>query len=305
MGRVKKMKGTGIKFHRGKGIKMERKRMITAFLFLAPSFIGVLVFVFIPFLDAVRRSFYEAMSGKFVGLSNYETVFQNEAFQNASVNTLRFIAVCIPLLLAVSLALALLLNTMKNKSEFFKTTFLIPMAIPAASVVLLWKVFFHNRGLLNGFLMALDLSGQDWINSDKAFAILVFSYIWKNAGYDMVLWLAGLSNIPPSLYEAASLDGASALKQFWYITLPALMPTFFIITVLSLLNSFKVFREAYLIAGDYPNDSIYMLQHLFNNWFTKLDIQKMCAAAVIVAVVILLFILLLQKFWGEGEEDEN
>lgn len=177
------------------------------------------------------------------------------------------------------------------------------MAIPVASVVVLWKIFFHENGLLNGFLAMAGSQGVDWINSNQSFSLLVFSYVWKNAGYDMVLWLAGLSSISPSLYEAAQIDGASGFQQFIFITLPSMLPTLFIISVLSLLNSFKVFREAYLIAGDYPNDSIYMLQHLFNNWFVRLDIQKMCAAAVLVAVFILGLILLLQVFWGK--EDKN
>lgn len=257
----------------------------------------------IPFGDAVRRSFYEAMGGKFVGLKNYQTVLSNGAFQMAAGNTLKFIGVCIPLLLLVSLLLAVFLNKAKKHNEFFKTSFLIPMAIPVASVVVLWKIFFHENGLLNGFIAAMGGQGTDWIHSSQSFWLLVFSYVWKNAGYDMVLWLAGLSGISPSLYEAAQVDGASGFQQFIWITLPSMLPTLFIISVLSLLNSFKVFREAYLIAGNYPNDSIYMLQHLFNNWFVYLDIQKMCAAAVLVAVFIFLLILLLQKFWGKEEKE--
>ena len=114
----------------------------------------------------------------------------------------------------------------------------------------------------------------------------------------MVLWLSGLTAIPPSLYESAAMDGAGGLQRFFRITLPGLGPTCFTITVLSLLNSFKVFREAYLIAGSYPHESIYMLQHLFINWFTKLDVDKMCAGAVLLALVVFLLILLLQKIWG-------
>ena len=128
------------------------------------------------------------------------------------------------------------------------------------------------------------------------------SYLWRNIGYDMVLWLAGLSTISPAIYEAARVDGANSWQQFTKITIPQLLPTLFTIVVLSLLNSFKVFREAYLIAGDYPHDSMYMLQHLFNNWFVSLDIDQLSAAATIVAGIILILILVLQKTWG-GDED--
>ena len=108
------------------------------------------------------------------------------------------------------------------------------------------------------------------MNSSAAFWVLVVSYLWKNMGYDIILWSAGLAAIPENLYEAAKVDGAGSLDCFFRITLPNLMPVFYTITVLSFLNSFKVFREAYLVAGDYPHDSMYLLQHVFNNWFREL-----------------------------------
>lgn len=253
-------------------------------------------------MDVVRRSFFGAMNGKFIGLKNYNTIFNNDAFKLASGNTIKFILVCIPLLVILSLLLAVLVNSIKYKSEVFKTTFLLPMAIPVASVVLLWRVIFHQNGLLSKLVIELGGQSVDWMKTDWAFWILVASYIWRNIGYDMVLWLAGLSNIPPEIYEAAEVDGAGVWQRFAKITVPNLMPTLFMIVVLSLLNSFKVFREAYLIAGDYPHNSMYMLQHLFNNWFASLDIDKLSAAAVVVAAVILVLILLLQKTWGSEEE---
>ena len=259
----------------------------------------------VPFGDAVRRSFYEAMSGKFVGIDNFNHVLHNKAFQLAVRNTSRFIITCVPLLLLLSLALSVMINNLKKHRSFFKTSFLIPLAIPISSVVFLWKVIFHQNGLLNGLLLRLGLEGYDWI-STKAFPVLVFSYIWKNIGYDIVLWLAGLDTISVALYEAAGVDGANAWKKFRYITLPGLMPTVFIVSVLSIVNTFKVFREAYLIAGTYPrDDSIYMLQHLFNNWFTKLDIQKMCAAAVMVAAVIVAIVMILQRLDRQIGDEEN
>lgn len=273
-----------------------------ALCFLLPSLIGVMVFIFIPFIDVIRRSFFGAMSGEFVGLKNYATIFQNNAFKLAGGNTLKFTLICIPLLVIASLGLALLINAIGKKAQLFKMTFLLPMAIPVASVVLLWQVLFHQNGLLSRGIIALGGQRVDWMKTDWAFWILVASYLWRNIGYDMVLWLAGLSTISPAIYEAAKVDGASSWKQFTKITIPQLLPTLFTIVVLSLLNSFKVFREAYLIAGDYPHDSMYMLQHLFNNWFVSLDIDKLSAAATIVAGVILILILLLQRTW-EGDED--
>lgn len=270
-------------------------------LFLLPSLLAVGIFVVVPFLDVIRRSFFSAMGGKFVGLKNYVALFSNEAFQLAAKNTVKFTLVCIPLLLCISLCFALLVDAMKEQNGIFKTTFLIPMTIPAASVVLLWKAFFHENGLFNRILVQMGLQGTDWLNCDWAFAVLVFTYLWKNTGYDMVLWLSGITAIPPTLYESASLEGAGSLRRFWNITIPHLRSTLFTATVLSLLNSFKVFREAYLISGSYPHQSIYMLQHLFNNWFLNLDVDKMCAGAVVLAGTTFAVIAALQWLLGREE----
>ena len=131
--------------------------------------------------------------------------------------------------------------------------------------------------------------------------MLCGSYLWKNLGYDIVLWMAGLSGIPTQIYEAAQVDGAGEWKIFCKITFPSLLPSLYTISVLSFLNSFKVFREAYLVAGDYPNESMYLLQHLFNNWFRDLSFDKLSAGAVLVAAVILGLILLLQRIWNWEE----
>lgn len=277
---------------------------IVPWLFLIPSLLAVTLLVLAPFADVVRRSFFSAMSGQFVGFQNYLTVFRNDAFRTAAANTARFVVVCIPILLVFSLLLALLVNAFKEKRGVFKTSFLIPMAIPVASIVLLWKVVFHENGLFNIFITALGGEAINWLDSEWTFYVLVFSYLWKNTGYDMVLWLSGITAISPSLYESAEIDGAGAVQRFFRITLPGLMPTLFTVTVLSLLNSFKVFREAYLIGGSYPNKSIYMLQHLFNNWFVKLDVDKMCAGAVLLALVVFALIMLLQAFWGKERTAE-
>ncbi|WMJ87698.1 carbohydrate ABC transporter permease [Anaerocolumna sp. MB42-C2] len=282
--------------------KYHIKKVLWAFFFLTPSLTGTMLFLFLPFLDAAGRSFYTAVGREFVGVSNYLTVLQNSAFHLAVKNTVRFILICIPLLLLISLFYTAVVSSLKKYAQAFKTLFLIPIAIPAASIVFLWKIFFHQSGMVNLFVIFMGGQKIDFMNTGRAFWVLVFSYIWKNTGYDMVLWLAGLAGIPVSYYEAAKIDGAGALAQFYYITLSELRPTIYITAVLSLVNSFKVFREAYLVGGNYPQDSIYMLQHIFNNWFISLDIQKMCAAAVMMAGVILLFLLLLRKIDRNREE---
>lgn len=282
--------------------KKIRKREYKGILFLIPSFAGVCVFWIVPYMDVIRRSFFSAVSGEFTGIRNYETIFENQAFRLAAGNTLMFFLVCIPLLVALSLLIAVLLTKQKKAMQLQKSMFLLPMAIPVASVVLLWKVMFHRNGLLNHLLALLSIQGVDWMNTEASFGVLVVSYLWRNLGYDIVLWVAGLGAIPAALYEAARVDGAGEWKCFISITLPNLLPSLFTIVVLSLLNGFKVFREAYLVAGDYPQEKMYLLQHLFNNWYRDLSVDKMAAAAVVTGGVILGLILLLQKAWTKGEE---
>lgn len=272
-----------------------KKESWIPWVLLAPSLTGVGIFILIPFADVVRRSFFNAVGSEFVGLENYRGVLENEAFRLAAGNTVRFLIVCLPLLLGSSLFFGILLLNTGRKSGILKSGFLLPMAVPAGSVVLFWQFFFDQGGILNEALQKFGVHGPDYMNTPKAFGVLVVVYIWKNLGYDMILWLSGLLGIPDSLYEAARMDGADGLKCFWHITCPLLIPTAFLTGILSLVNAFKVFREAYMIAGNYPHDSIYMLQHLFNNWFLKLDMQKMTAAAVMLAFILGLILIGSQK----------
>lgn len=265
------------------------------YLFLGPSLLGVTFFVLAPFAETVRRSFFDTMGRQFVGLENYRSVLQNDAFRLAVRNTAHFTGICVPLLLALSLALALALRAKSLRrtrwAEWYRTTFLLPMAIPVASIAMLWKVLFARTGLVN----TLFGTQIDFMGTDTAFWVLIATYLWKNIGYDSILWSSGLDAISTDLYEAAAVDGAGPWRQFTAITLPNLLPTLLVTGILSLLNTYKVFREAYLVAGAYPQDSIYLLQHLFNNWFLALDLPRLCAAAVLVALTILAGILLLLR----------
>jgi multiple sugar transport system permease protein len=277
------------------------KQIIIYWSFLLPNLFGVLYFSLIPMMQVLFRSFQSAIGGRWVGIQNYVTVMGNAAFQRAIANTGKFTAVCIPLLIVISLALAVLLYSIPAVGSALRSIFLMPMAVPAASVVLVWKALFHKKGLINGALLALGGSGVDWMGSGAAFWMLVISYLWKNLGYTVVLWMAGLAGIPESVYEAAQVDGANALQTFLHITLPNLRGSAYTITVLSLLNSFKVFREAWLVAGDYPHESMYLLQHLYNNWFREVDFDKIAAASVMTSVVVFILIGFLRKAW-DGED---
>lgn len=287
-------------------LQNKKKRKRTAwkevFIFLFPGLAGVAVFVLLPFSDVIRRSFSTAVTGEWSGIRNYDMVLNNQAFMLAAKNTLRFIGVCLPLLIMISLFLAYRMSKSKYM-KLLKSTYLLPMAIPAAAVVLIWKLLFDKQGILNGIWEQLGGQTIDYMGSGAAFWVLVISYIWKNLGYTVVLWLAGIMGIPQGIIEAAEVDGAGEWTCFFRIILPNLKPTLYTITILSFLNSFKVFREAYLVAGSYPQESMYLLQHLFNNWFLNLEMDKMAAAAVLTAGVLLVFILLLQILWDRKEDE--
>lgn len=277
------------------------KQIIIYWSFLLPNLFGVLYFSLIPMMQVLFRSFQSAIGGRWVGIQNYVTVMGNAAFQRAIANTGKFTAVCIPLLIVISLALAVLLYSIPVVGSALRSIFLMPMAVPAASVVLVWKVLFHEKGLINSSLLTFGRNGVNWMGSDAAFWMLVISYLWKNLGYTMILWTAGLSAIPEGIYEAAQVDGATKWQTFLHITLPNLKGTAYTITVMSLLNSFKVFREAWLVAGDYPHESMYLLQHLYNNWFRELDLDKIAAASVMTSAVVFILIGFLRKAW-DGED---
>ena len=279
-----------------------------AFLrFLALSLSGVLLFVILPFFDVLGRSFTTAVTGQFNGIENYKTIFGNRAFLLAVKNTLRFTGVCIPLLTIIGLLIAVPLSRLKE-AGVVKSLYLFPLAMPTAAVVIVWKLFFYKQGFLNLYLSRLGewtgLWGEvhtDYIGGGAAFWVLVFSYIWKNTGYTVILWLAGLLGIPNALLEAAEVDGANGLQCFIHIVLPNLKGSLYTIVILSFLNSFKIYREAYLVAGAYPAQDIYLLQHLFNNWFINMEFDKMAAAAVCVGGFLFLVIMLLQYFWDKRE----
>lgn len=264
--------------------------------FLLPGLIGVCVFVLIPFADSVRRSFCTATTGEFTGADNFRTIFHNEAFRLAVKNTVLFTLVCLPILISASFIVSYWLCKLKH-IRLIKSVLLFPLAVPTATLVLIWQVLFSDSGYVNSVLQQLGGSEIRFLNTSAAFRVLVGSYVWKNLGYTVLLWVTGIMSISTSLTEAARVDGANERQILFRIILPNLKPTLYTITIISFLNSFKVFREAYLVAGSYPHESIYLLQHLFNNWFVNMELDKMAAAAVCVFAIIFLAAALLQKAW--------
>ncbi|MDR9855870.1 sugar ABC transporter permease [Paenibacillus sp. VCA1] len=261
-----------------------------ALWFLAPSLIGFACFYIIPFAMGIYESFTDgSQGGRFVGLGNYKEVLNSSSFRKASENTLLFTGISVPLLILLSLFLAILLNRSVYMRGWLRTSFILPLVVPVASVVMFWQILFDWNGTLNAWLHHFHKERIDWMQSDGSMAIIVMMYVWKNVGYNVILFLAGLQSIPKDYYETAQVEGAGPIRQWFHITLVYLTPTMFFVLLMSIINSFKVFRETYLLAGDYPYDRIYMLQHYMNNMFYSLDIQKLAtAAALMVGCIVIL-----------------
>ncbi|MGM9522222.1 MAG: carbohydrate ABC transporter permease [Oscillospiraceae bacterium] len=228
-------------------------------------------------------------------MDNFKALLTNSAFQTAAKNTLTFSAIAVPLAVILALCLALMLEARIPLKSQFRTCFLSPMMVPVASIVLIWQVIFSNNGVLNEFLSVFGVDKIDWLKSDYAPLVVTALFLWKNLGYNMILFMSALANIPRELLEVADVEGASPLYKFFAIKLRYLSPTVLFVTILSLINSFKVFREVYLLTGSYPYDSIYTLQHFMNNTFQSLDYQKLSAAAVLMALVMVIIIAVLFK----------
>ncbi|MCM1540068.1 MAG: sugar ABC transporter permease [Blautia sp.] len=260
-------------------------------LFIAPSFLGVLLFFILPFLVVIYYSLIDnPISGNFVFLENFKSIIGNSAFRKAVHNTLTFSAVAVPLAVVLPLLMAIVLEQELPFRSQFRTFLLSPMMVPVASIVLIWQVLFHYNGAVNDFLAVFGVNKIDWLKSSYAQVVVVILFLWKNLGYNMILFMAALASIPRDILEVADLESATPLQTFFYIKIRYLSSTLLFVTIMSLINSFKVFREVYLLTGDYPYDTIYMLQHFMNNKFKSLDYQTLSAAAILMSLVMVVII---------------
>jgi len=270
---------------------MKRKRAVQGVLFVLPFLAGFTLFFFIPFLWSVVYSLTGGVGGmEFVGLKHYQSLFQSKAFLLAAKNTLRFLVVSVPLAMLLGLVISLVLYENFRGRSFLRAVFLFPLTVPIAALIAALRFCFAQDGALNQLCTLIGVEGKDWLGSKAAFDILVLVFLWKNCGYNMLLFLTGLSGISDTLIGAARLEGAHAGQILWYIRLPLLRPTFFFTAVVSIMNAFKIFREAYLIGGQSPDTSIYMLQHFMNNNFQNLNYQRLSSAALLIFLFVCLLV---------------
>lgn len=289
------------------GRKMARKERRRNTLFIVPSFFGVMIFFIIPFFVVITYAFQDnPINKEYVGITNFINIMKNEAFRLAAFNTLKFSFMAVPLAVVLSLLMAILLDQSIPLASNFRTIFLSPMMVPVASVILVFRVLFDYNGAFNEIIKFFGGNNIDWIKSNYAPFVILALFLWKNLGYNMILFLAGLGTIPREMMEVAYLDSSNALKLFFMIKIRYLSPTILFVAIMSLINSFKIFREVYLLSGNYPHGSMYTLQHFMNNMFESLDYQKLSSAAIImsaVMVVIIGILYILENRFGKDLED--
>ncbi len=250
-------------------------------LCLLPSLAGTAVFFVIPYIRVLYYSLIDnQFRCNFVGLDNYIETLNNEYFRLALVNSMLIIAIAVPVLIVLALVISLVLSFGIRKLKKLRTAFILPMLIPTASVVLIWRTLF----------------------TDTATPLPIYMlFIWKNIGICIILLTAAFTGIDENIYEAARLDGAGAFTLHRKITVPMIMPTLLFTVLLSIVNSFRVFKESYLFYGtNYPPDHSYTLQYYMNNNFLKLDYQSLATSAVLTSLLVFLIVIAgmaLQRRW--------
>jgi multiple sugar transport system permease protein len=250
--------------------------------FIAPALGIIFLFFLLPIAASLLLSLTDfdiyALADwhnlRFIGLENYRQLLQTELFWKALRNTLYFVALGGPLSVAASLGAALLLESkLVRFKTLWRTVFFAPVVTTLVAVAIVWRYLYHTRyGLINHGLQLLHIQPIDWMGDPRwAMPAIILLAVWKNFGYNMVIFMAGLQGIPPELYEAAEVDGASPARRFWHVTLPMLGPTFLFVGVTTMIGFFQLFAEPYVMTQGGPLASTYslvmlMYEHGFKWW---------------------------------------
>ncbi|MEZ0370488.1 MAG: carbohydrate ABC transporter permease [Candidatus Sericytochromatia bacterium] len=281
-----------------------------AMLLLLPSLLGVGIFTAIPVLSSFALSFarWNMLSpAKFVGLQNYLALFADPLFWKVMLNTFNYAIVEVLLEVPIALGLAVAMNQPGWLSKMFRTVYFLPVVTSMVAIALVWNwIYDPQYGLLNAALKTIGLQPMEWLfNPKTALPALILLGVWKNVGYSMVIFLAGLQTIPEELYEAASLDGANAWQKFRNITLPQMGPTLFFVSVMATITAFQVFDPIYIMTQGGPENSTSTAVYwLYQNAFEFFNVGRASAIAYMLFFVILTLTMIqwsLRKKWVEQE----
>ncbi|HOB16033.1 MAG TPA: sugar ABC transporter permease [Defluviitoga sp.] len=282
-------------------MKTPLKAIIT---FIGPSIILLLIFMLIPIIVSLTLSFtdfnvfaiYNWSNASFIGFQNYINLMKDPLFWRALLNTLYALVVAMPLTIILALSFAALINREATYfKNFFKVSFYLPSITNTVAIAIVWSWMLNpDYGLINWFLGLLGIKGPNWLG-DPAWAMpsVIMLVVWKAVGYNIILFIAGLQNIPDYLYEAAELDGASRFQQFLHVTIPSLRPTIFFVTVMTIIGYLQLFEEPYMLTGGGPLDStlsivLYLYRQGFR--FFKLGYASSIAFVLFIMIFALTFI---------------
>ena len=282
----------------------QMRRNWSAYLFLAPGMIHFVIFTLFAVGFAFYISFHEwnivEPEKPFVGLENYARLLEDKRFHRAVLNTLTFM-VGVPLNLSFALAVALLLNTKVRGQAIYRTMFYLPTVTPLVVSAIIWKwVYQGDYGLLNYYLLKLGIIQEKiyWLaNPDLALPALILMGIWAGTGGPMVIYLAGLQSIPEEMYDSAKVDGANAWQRLLYITIPLLRPTTFFLVITSVIGTFQIFTEVYIMTNGGPlNRTTTIGYYLYTNAFKEFDMGYATAMAFVLFAMIFVFTLIQWKY---------
>lgn len=282
----------------------DRKRVRTAFAFLAPSLVGVVLFLVVPVIMVFILSLTQwnlLTPLKWVGFSNYGNIFTHDGFGHSLLVTGYYVLLNIPVQTVIALGLAMLLKTKRRGSSLIRIICVLPFLATPVAMGVVWNWFFSPTGIINQLIGHLGIAGPAWL-SDAATAlpVIAFANIWQYAGYNMLFFLAGLQAVPPALYEASGLDGASKVQQFRRITLPLLRPTLLFVLVTGVIGSFQVFDTVYVMTAGGPGNATEVANlNIYNTAFAGFRIGEASAMSVVLFLVILVITVLQFRYFNK------
>ena len=275
---------------------MHQNKTISSYLLVSPYLVHILVFVLFPVGFSLFLSFHEwniISPMEYVGLSNYEKLFQDQYFLKSLRNTLVFLAIHIPLQIAIALGLAVTLNQKVWFRAFFRGAFFMPVVVSGVVVTILWQQLYgYEMGSINLFLMRLGFEKIGWLTDPQwAMPSIAIMATWKNVGLYIILFLVGLQSVPKSLYEASALEGATPWQQFWHITLPVINPTVIMVMILSTIGGFSLFIEPYVMTGGGPlNSTLSAVLYIYKQGFFYYHMGYAATLGLLLALIILLVV---------------
>ena len=293
-----------------KGRPSDTSDTATAWLMSAPALILLSVFLIVPFLMALGLSFTDfrlnsPLEPEFIGGRNYVRLLEDESVKRALFNNFLFVGVVVPVQTALSLGMAMLVNQKLPGVRIFRTLYFVPVATVMAVVAVVWSLLYNSPdGLINAFVKTVTfgaVSSVAWLdNPATAFGAVMLLSIWQGAGYQMLIFLAGLQGIPLELYEAADIDGATPGQQFLYITLPQLRNTLIFVVITTTILAFQLFDQVYVMTKGGPSDSTTTLVlQLVQQGFQSLRIGYACAISVVFFVIVLTISLVQRRLLPE------